>query len=169
MMARHNKKGRSKGGGHFVQLHDWMMNSAAWQSLSPAERAIYIEVARLYNGSNNGFLGLGVRAAAERTNVNKDTAAKCFAVLVARGFMEPAQQGQFNRNARRATEWRLTIHKCDRTHQLPSKAFMSWRPADLERRPKRGTAKSETGGHQQPAMVASVPRLRTISGGLAVG
>ena len=47
-MAGHNKKGRSKGGGHFVQLHDWMMNSAAWQALSPAERAIYIEVARLY-------------------------------------------------------------------------------------------------------------------------
>jgi hypothetical protein len=168
-VARHNKTGRSKGGGHFVQLHDWMMNTAAWRSLSPQARCVYVEVVRLYNGANNGFLALGVRAAAERANVNKDTAARCFAILIARGFLEPAQLGQFNMNARRATEWRLTHHKCDRTHQLPTKAFSRWTPPDSERRPKRGTVKSETRGQEPPTYPVSVPRLRTISGGLAVG
>jgi hypothetical protein len=168
-MAGHNQKGRSKGTGHFAQLHDWMMNSAAWRSLSPQARCVYVEVLRLYNGANNGFLALGVRTAAERANVNKDTAARCFAVLVERGCLEPAQLGKFNQNARRATEWRLTHHRCDRTHQLPSKAFARWTPPDLERRPNRGTQKSETRGQEARPSPVSVPRLRTISGGLAGG
>lgn len=168
-MAGQDRRGRSKGTGRFAQLHDWMMSSAAWRSLSPQARCVYVEVLRLYNGANNGFLALGVRTAAERANVNKDTAAKCFAVLIERGFIEPAQLGQFNRNARRATEWRLTQHRCDRTHQLPSKAFARWTPPDLERRPKRGTEKYEARGQEPPTYPVSVPRLRTISGGLAVG
>lgn len=148
-------------------LGDWMMNSAAWRDLTPQDRAVFIEIARLYNGKNNGFIGLGVRDAAERANVNKDTAAKCFGRLVEHGFIERAQPGGFNTNARRATEWRLTHERCDRTHELPTKAFMRWSSENSERRPKRGTPKSETKGQAPPLRPATVPRLRTINGGLA--
>jgi hypothetical protein len=166
-MARHTKTGRSKGKGPFLMLTDWMMNSAAWCSLTAADRAVYIEVARLYNGRNNGFLALGARAAAERVNINKDTAGRCFARLIDRGFIECAHPGGFNTNARRATEWRLTAEKCDRTHELPSKAFMRWRPENLDHRPKRGPHKSETRGQEPPQTGPQVPRFRTYAGGLA--
>jgi hypothetical protein len=168
-MARANRKGRRSSGPPFTQLFNYMLEGAAWRSLKPQERAIYLEVARLYNGSNNGFLGLGVRAAAEGAKVNKDTAAKCLAVLVDRGFIEPTQAGRFNQNACRATEWRLTTQTCDRTGQMPSKAFLQWRPENSERRPKRGTAPSETKGQEDPNPALSVPRFRTIAGGLANG
>lgn len=166
-MARHNAKGRSKSGGPFLKLDAWLMNTEAWASLTPQDRAVYIEVARLYDGRNNGFIGLGVRAASERANVNKDTAAKSFKRLIERGFIEAAQAGAFNQNARLATEWRLTHLRCDRTHQQGSKAFARWRPSDLERRPKAGTSKSETRGQGPPKRPPQVPRLRTITGGLA--
>ena len=169
-MARHNKTGRSKGSsGQFVQLHDWMMNTAAWRSLTPQCRAVYVEVARLYNGRNNGSLGLGARDAAERANINKDTACSCFARLTELGFLEAAQLGKFNMNSRKVTEWRLTAYKCDRTHKLPTKAFASWRPADSKQRPKRGPRKSETEGQRPAVYSVPVPRLRTVSGGLAIG
>lgn len=108
-MARHNKTGRSKGGsGHFVALYGWMMNTAAWRSLKPQSRAVYVEVARLYNGRNNGYLGLGARDAAARAKINKDTACKCFAILVDTGFLEAAQLGKFNMNSLRATSGERT-------------------------------------------------------------
>lgn len=147
-MGRVNATGRRKSGPPFLQLYRYLLESAAWRSLSPQARCVYIEVAALYNGANNGFIGLGVRAASERANVNKDTAAKCFAILIERGFIEPTQLGAFNQNARLATEWRLTSAKCDRTGAQASKAFMKWKPSDLERRPKRGTPKSETRGQE---------------------
>lgn len=166
-MPRHNATGRSKNRGAFLMLEGWMMDSPAWASLSPQDRAVYVELARLFNGKNNGFLGFGVRAAAERANVNKDTARKCLQRLVDRGFIEPTQAGAFNQNDRRATEWRLTQHRCDRTHAPGSKAFMRWRPEDLEQRPKRGSHKSETEGLGPPRTAPQVPRFRTISGGVA--
>jgi hypothetical protein len=144
-----------------------MLESAAWRCLSPADRAVYIEVLRLYNGANNGYLGLGVRAAAEAANVNKDTAGKSLLRLVELGFLEHAQASAFNQNARKATEWRLTQYPCDRTHQLPSKAFIQWRPENAERRPKIGTPKSETRGQETSPKASVVPPFRTIDGGLA--
>ena len=166
-MARHNKTGRSSSGPSFVQLHNFMMEAPAWRSLSPQARIVYLEIARLYKGANNGQLALGVRTAAERAGVNKDTASKCFKALMDRGFIECAQPAAFNTNNRLAAEWRLTMYRCDRTGQAPTKAFMKWTPT-AEQRPKSGTAKSETEGQTAPKFVVPVPSLRTIPGGKAV-
>lgn len=169
-VARHNATGRSKAtSGHFVMVPHAMMETAAWRALSPQERAVYLEAARLYNGRNNGFLGLGARAAAKRANINKDTAARCLKRLEELGFLEPTQLGKFNMNSRRATEWRLTLFRCDRTQRPASKAFASWLPEDLKHRPKRGPEKSETEGQRMALTAIPVPRLRTIAGGLAGG
>lgn len=129
MPARHTIKGRSKYGQPFVQLFLYMLQSPAWAALPPVDRAIYLHLAGIYNGSNNGSLGLSVRNAAEACNVNKDTAAKALIRLQEAGFIECSQLGAFGRKVRHSAEWCLTVHKNDRTGAPASKAFMRWRPA----------------------------------------
>lgn len=160
-MGRVNKKGRNTGSGPWVQLGHWMMASAAWRSLKPQDRAVYIEIVAVYNGLNNGRIALGVRDAAERANVNKDTAAKCFRRLEDLGFIECAQAGSFSYKVRHAAEWRLTHVRCDRTGQLPSKAFMKWRPKE-KASPLVSDNRSPGFGQHEPETSPSVPPFRTV-------
>lgn len=131
-MVRHNKKGRSKTRGQFVALPHWMLSTPAWRFLKPVDRVLYVEVARLYNGSNNGRLALSTRDAAERCNAHRDTIGAAFRRLEAAGFVECATPGGFSRKTRHATEWRLAIERCDVTGALASKAFTRWRGVALE-------------------------------------
>jgi hypothetical protein len=114
--------------GRFTPLTEHMQSTPAWRSLSPQCRAVYIEIARLYNGQNNGYLACSVRQLSERANINKDTASRCLATLVERGFLECAVEGGFSRKTRHAAEWRLTHYRCDRSNQPGSRAFQTWRP-----------------------------------------
>ena len=156
MPSRHNQKGRSKGGPPFVSLRWFMLDCAAWRALTPAARAVYLEVARLYNGGNNGFLALSVRNAAERCNINKDTAGRAFIDLQAHGFLDCVTPGGFSRKIRHASEWRLTAERCDRTGVPASKAFMRWSPDPKpERKPR------------SPSDALPVPRFRTVGIGRA--
>jgi DNA-binding transcriptional regulator YhcF (GntR family) len=87
-----------------------MLKSAAWRSLSPVARSIFIEVAAIYNGSNNGRLALSVRDAAERVCCSKTTAARAFAELTQTGFIDLCSRGHFDRKTPHAAEYRLTMH-----------------------------------------------------------
>jgi hypothetical protein len=122
-----DRRGRSKTGPPFVQLFRYLLSSEAWSSLSAQERSVYIVLAMIYNGSNNGCLGLSVREAAARANVSKDTAARALHTLQDRGFAACVTPGGFSRKTRHATEWRLTAYRCDRSGALPTKDFMKWR------------------------------------------
>ena len=129
MTARHWKqKGRSKGDGRFARIMHFMMETPAWRTLPVYERALYLELAKIYDGSNNGRIGLGCRRAAELCNMSVNKANTCFQTLVERGFIEVAAASGFNRKDRQATEWRLTQYRCDRTGAIPSRAFQNWRP-----------------------------------------
>jgi hypothetical protein len=132
------KNGRSRGSGRFVALHHFLLNSAAWRALTPYDRAVYIEVVKAYDGTNNGRIALGVRRIAAQANVGKNTAVRSLERLVELGFLEQAQAGAFDYKVRHATEWRLTQYRCDRTGALPSKAFMKWRPENTEAGPSGG-------------------------------
>lgn len=160
-MSRTNRKGRSADGGRFVQLHHFMLNSPAWRCLSAQDRAAYVAVAMTYNGANNGYLAVSVRQIAEHANINKDTAAKCLGRLQKLGFLELVTPGAFSRKVRHAAEWRLTFYKCDRTHALPSKAFLKWRPENAEHRPSLSDSPSPALGHPDPEIVPSAPPIRT--------
>ena len=126
MSNRRNHKGRSTTE-RFVRLPYFMLQSSAWLSLSPAARCTWIELAARYNSSNNGYLALSVRDAAERVGCSKDTAAKALTHLIAKGFIECCSKGHFDRKSPHASEYRLTLYSCDRTGGRASKAFMSWR------------------------------------------
>jgi hypothetical protein len=125
----------------FVGLPHWMLRSHAWRILTPVARAALIEVLAIYNGSNNGYLALSARTAAERTNCSKDTAARAFHELCRAGFLELSIQGAFHRKDRHASEWRVTLHPCNRTHEPASNAFMRLKPApqNLKLGPITGT------------------------------
>jgi DNA-binding transcriptional regulator YhcF (GntR family) len=109
-----------------VRLYRWLLDSPAYLSLSCPARAVLIEIARKYNGFNNGRIGLSVREVADRCHIAPGTACKAFVTLQERGFIDCTEKGAFSLKSRHASEWRLTWVKCDATNELPSKRFMNW-------------------------------------------
>lgn len=125
-MSKHRRNPRMT---NFVALERYLLQSPAWASLPPAARAAYIAVAHGYTGSNNGYIRLSALALSQQILVGRSTAGRALAELVQKGFIEVAQPGGFNiKSGARATEWRLTAFRCDRTSTASSKAFMRWRP-----------------------------------------
>ena len=114
----------------YVRLTYGMMQTKAWQSLNGNARAIYVELATIYCGNNNGRIGLSVRQAAEAIQVSKNTAARAMNVLQERGFIVATEKGRFNLQ-RHATRWRLTEFRCDVTGQPASRDFEAWVTADI--------------------------------------
>jgi DNA-binding IclR family transcriptional regulator len=99
------------------------MNSPAWARLKPVERCVWLEAVRLHNGTNNGYLALASRSLAERIGVKHTTVVRALQTLVTLGFIEVTRRSDFSKK-RRATEYRLTHVRCDRTGNLASKEFM---------------------------------------------
>lgn len=140
-------RGRSIAREPFVRLSRSLLESEAWRSLRPADMAVYIAVERVYNGGNNGRIGLSVRQAADMANVNKDTAARSFERLEARGFIKKTQAGAFSWKVRHATEWTLTAHPVG--DDPASREFASW-TAKSKPGPNRGDNLSQSKGPTVP-------------------
>ena len=126
MSKRHNRTGRSRYDARHVRLYHWLYNSPAWKSLTPQQRAVYLELECRHNGSNNGDIRLSVREAAEACHIGKDTAARCLELLQERGFIRCAQKGAFSWKKRHASLWALTAWPTD--DATATKDFMRWRP-----------------------------------------
>lgn len=91
--AKRRARKTGRGSARFVKLDHWFLNCAAWQSLKPGPRCLYLELKRHFNGSNNGEFFLSVRDAAEAVNANKDTVAAWYRVLEERGFIKKIRGG----------------------------------------------------------------------------
>jgi hypothetical protein len=109
-----------------VRLYRWFLDSPAYLSLSCPARAVLIEIARVYDGMNNGRLGLSVRTLARRCRLAPATVCRALDELKKRGFIECVTKGAFSRKVRHASEWRLTWRPCDVTGAPAAKTFMSW-------------------------------------------
>jgi hypothetical protein len=119
---RPNNTGRSTGAERHVRLYYWLLKSCAYRTLTPASRALLIELYALYNGANNGQLFLSVRDGAQRINVAPNTVVKAFRQLEANGFIRPAVKGGFTCKHRHATTWVLS--EFEYAGALPTKDFM---------------------------------------------
>lgn len=108
----------------YFQVHFYMMETAAWKALSAAGRAVYLQVGRRYNGSNNGRIAFSIRDAAAECNLAKNTGAKALKELIELGFIEKTRHGGLSRKTRMASEWRLTAFRCDLTNTPKTCAFM---------------------------------------------
>ena len=140
---------KRKGGGKFVMIDRYVFQSAAWQALTPHERAAYLELKWRYNSHNNGWIGLGERELARALHSGKDTARRALGGLIAKGFVVKASPSGFNRKNRVATEWRLTEYRDDKTGEPPTKDFIRWRPSDEK---TTGASQVRTGASQAHTM-----------------
>jgi hypothetical protein len=127
IMAKHRRLNKRLDASH-VRLYGWMLDSAAYLSLGCPARAVLVEISRVYDGMNNGRLGMSVRTLAERCHIARGTVRIALGELQDRGFIECVTPGSFSQKIRLASEWRLTWRQCDVTEAAPEKPFMRWRP-----------------------------------------
>ena len=162
-----SKRNKEKTPRH-VRLYHWLLRSEAWQSLSPNARALYIEIAARYNGSNNGRIHFSIREAADVLGIGKNAAAKALAQLQERGFIVVAKRGGFNLRYKNqmATEWRLTEFSCDITNTFASKNFLRWSPEKHFTVPVRGQTVPVRGqlGTCEGTADAKISRMGTCEG-----
>jgi hypothetical protein len=152
------KRRRRGDGPTFIQMFHWVVDMPVWHSLSPRAVVAYLELARRYNGTNNGSLHLSARELAEAWGWSKDAAACAIRELLEKGFVEVTRASGFNvkDRKRQATEYRLTTFFCNRTQQSASKTFTKWRPP---KSPDDIISRSE---NRDSTVRPSVPRLKII-------
>lgn len=165
MRARkHNRTGRSRTSGKFVKLEAYLLRSPAYVALSLAGRAALTELMLVYDGSNNGSIGMGSRLLGVRLGCGHAKAARAIEELVEKGFVETTSIGSFARRNRRASEYRLLMFRCDLSGHTPAKKFMQWvpppsaalsHPRDNTGSPVRqGASKPTPRYHQKPSTVS---------------
>ena len=125
-MVKHRRLNKQLDFAH-VRLYHWMLNSPAYLSLGCPARAVLVEIGRVYDGMNNGRLGMSVRMLAERCHIARGTVRHALGELQDRGFIECVKRGSFSQKGGPASEWRLTWRPCDINGALPEKPFMKWR------------------------------------------
>lgn len=125
MPRKHDHTGRSSEKPRYVRLEHWIVDCPAWQSLSTNARAAWIELVRIYNGSNNGRIALDVFTLGKRLDKSKSTASRALNELEIAGFIRTEKIGSYASRNRLACEYRLTHLPCDLSHRPPSKEFAS--------------------------------------------
>ena len=124
MAGRMGSAGRKKRGGRrYIQLFHNVKRSRAYHSLSVYARAALFEILERYTGVNNGMIGLGCRELAEALNCSRDRAWKALIELDDSGLVRPLTGGVWR--GKKATEWRLTFKRCDKTGEPP---ILNWEP-----------------------------------------
>ncbi|PJK14484.1 helix-turn-helix domain-containing protein [Lysobacteraceae bacterium NML07-0707] len=121
-------RNKSKGEPH-VRLHLYEMQTPAWQTLSPAARALLLELRALYRPSEANVVFLSVREAAKRLGISQKPTEKAFKELEARGWIRTEAKGGFSRKVKHATSYRLTDRPGASPGEVATKDYMRWRPS----------------------------------------
>src|SRR5262245_44256973 len=160
-------------GERFVWLKHWLLKSPAWQSLNGNARAIYIEIALRYNGSNNGRISYSVREAKEALHISADSARRMLVVLQERGFIVCTQKGSFSwKDVKDASKWLLAEHVSDYPVAHARKDFMRWQMPDdvdlktLNQQPshhRKAKTRYPQSYHTVPPVVPHGTPSRTVS------
>jgi DNA-binding MarR family transcriptional regulator len=105
-MARKNPK---RGKEPFLYLPDSLIFDPAFGSLSGNAVKLFIEIAKEYNGRNNGDLAATFNMLKKRGFKSKGTLFKSLQELEAKGFIEQTRQGGKNR----CSLYAVTFHNID--------------------------------------------------------
>lgn len=111
----------------FVMVYHKWMDTPAWAALTNDEVHLLLQLLRIYNGENNGRIALSERRAATLLGIARNTAARAFDGLEARGFIRPARKGCFDVKGK-ATEWRLTMWPA--SGKIATHDYQKWRPEE---------------------------------------
>jgi hypothetical protein len=108
------------GGPKFVQLFWFVVDSPVWHEMSGDECKAYVYVQRRFNGMNNGQLAVSSRQLSDDMGCSISKAARLLKKLVWRGVLEITRRSAFHIKNKKAAEYRLVTHQCDKTQKLPS-------------------------------------------------
>jgi transposase len=111
----------------FVKVHWYVLDSQGWHDLSLMARCAYVELARRYDGANNGMIGMSARDLGKRLNRSPSHAAKALRELEDAGFITITKQGTFKRKNRLASEYRLNAFISDIDSDLPDRKWKNAR------------------------------------------
>lgn len=141
-------KGRNTGES-FVGLENYMLNSAAYRSLTLGGRALLTDLHMLFKGENNGELFLSHREAADRLPCDPKSAGKYFKELEDRGFIKTNVKGCFSNKTKLASSYVLTNKRYN--GRPPTKDFMKWKPlADEKTRRENFRVTAVKNSHSAP-------------------
>jgi len=126
-VAKNPYKRHKRGAGRHVQLSEWLQASEAWATLKPGPRALYVELKRRYNGTNNGRIIFSYREAAKALNIHRNSVGTWFSELQERGFIVMRQAPHLGPSGiGKASVWALTELPTD-DMKPAQKYFMRWR------------------------------------------
>jgi len=94
----------------FVKLRHALLESPKWRNLPGIVQALYVDMARKYNGKNNGQISYSARDGAKAVHVSRDTANRALRLLEWFDLIRCTKRGSFKvktKNAK-APEWLLT-------------------------------------------------------------
>jgi len=128
--------------------------SSAYHGLSVYARCALIELIDRYTGANNGTIGLGVRELAEELRCSKNAASKALHELDDAKLAHPLTVGAWR--GKRASEWRLTFIRCDKTGELP---VTHWEPRFSTRGRTQSPHGRTSGNSQYPWKDAKAEKL----------
>jgi hypothetical protein len=158
---RVDAKGRSLGTERHLRLTHFMLTSAAWQSLRPLARALFVELGQRYTGFNNGNIGLGLREAALALHVKPQTVGEAFKDLQDKGFVVMTRNSGFD-HKRLTREWRITtlpMGDWQAPTSPPTNDYVRWKsPIEKQKPVPFGDTHSAVWGHRS----ASVGRISQI-------
>ncbi len=108
-------------------MSEWVQASEAWATLPSGPRALYIELKRRFNGTNNGAIYLSHRNATAALNVHRNTVSQWFNALEERGLIFMTQGLHLGPSGiGRASVWGLA-EEATPDGRLARKTFMQFK------------------------------------------
>lgn len=143
-----------------IRLFNWIMDTAAWSSLTFGARCLLLEVWRRHNGQNNGQISYSQREAVKALGCSAGSASRWFGELQEKGFLVAVKRSSFDwkEGAReaRATVWRLTMEPYN--GERPTKEFASWNQSEKKSTDTLVDAHGYSGGDLEPPKPEKKPK-----------
>lgn len=116
---------------HWTQMLRSTMETPAWRALTTTGQALYPWLKMEWKGAkfnNNGDISLAVRTAAERIGCGRDTAARGFHDLQAKGFLLLTSHGRMGVEGKGTAPTYEITELAMRGEQSGKKLYLHWRP-----------------------------------------
>jgi hypothetical protein len=126
-MVKHNQTGRSnkKLSGRFVAVPYSVIDSPGYRATASNSKAVFIEIIRLFNGSNNGLIAVSSRMVGALLGISHSSVARALRELVNCGLIRLCKSSSFSQK-RMAAEYRLTHLPCNKTRSPATKEYQTY-------------------------------------------